>query len=167
MTLPLKWWVYALGNFLIGKALPSFTSMLCSLTPYVMRTAVTLWSELIVTVYIFFRNVISPIFKSLQKGQIANALYFRPTIISISTVYHCWHSFTTTSLWFLQPSVNYSNRAKSLHVQPCLITLSKSDRKILGHNPLYLFVVIDRLLDWRDRNSALKTLKHWKVQFLL
>ena len=38
---------------------------------------------------IFVRDVISAIFKSLHQGQIAIALYFRPAIISTSTVYIC------------------------------------------------------------------------------
>ena len=36
--------------------------------------------------HFFFRNVISAIFNGEYHGQIANPLYFRPTIISTSTV---------------------------------------------------------------------------------
>ena len=56
---------------------------------YIMRTVEMLWNALIMTVliHIFFRNVISAIFKSLHQGQIAIALYFRPAIISTSTVF--------------------------------------------------------------------------------
>ena len=73
--------------FQLAKLSLSFTCMLFWLTWYVMHTVATLWSALIdhnCLHFFFFRNVISAIF--LHHGKIANALYFRPAIISTYTV---------------------------------------------------------------------------------
>ena len=87
MKLPLKQWVCALCIFLIGKVIPEFHlhAVLIDMVRYVYRGDALKCADCLF--YDVFRNDISAIFKFLHQGQIANALYFRPAIISIFTLF--------------------------------------------------------------------------------